>query len=210
MLGMVDTSGAVIWTKNYSFSGSPALYRSICTRKKDIVAVGIATIAGEGNSGFILNVDSTGEPNWHRRYNYNEDTDFFYGVIEANDGSFLVNGAASDTDGTGQNLWLVKLDSMGCLEPNCWEVGIEDAKANELGVSVFPNPAAEWINFKLPVNSGDITLEMFTFSGKRVMNTTLFAPLEAIQVSHLPVGLYLLKFTNGNGANSTQRIIIAR
>ncbi|MBX7203646.1 MAG: T9SS type A sorting domain-containing protein [Bacteroidia bacterium] len=210
VLGLADTSGALIWTRNYSYSGNPAFYNAICTSRKDIIAVGIATLSGEGDSGFIMSVDSMGEPNWSRRYNYNEFTDFFSNLIETSDGGFLINGSASDIDGSGQNLWLVKLDSMGCLEPNCWEVGIEDAKANELGVKVFPNPASEWLNFKLPGNSGEITLEVFSISGQRVLHTTLFAPLEAIQVGHLPLGLYLAKLTNSDGTNSTQRIVIAR
>ncbi len=77
-------------------------------------------------------------------------------------------------------------------------------------VKVFPNPASEWLNFKLPGNSGEITLEGFSISGQRVLHTTLFAPLEAIQVGHLPLGLYLAKLTNSDGTSSTQRIVIAR
>ncbi len=86
--------------------------------------------------------------------------------------------------------------------------GMGEVKAERM--KVFPNPASEWLNFKLPVNTGEIVLEVFSISGQRVMNTTLFAPLEAIQVSHLPVGLYLLRFTDGNGQAVTQRIVIAR
>ena len=136
---------------------------------------------------------------------------YFIDFIETQDHHLLISGAADDGSCCGgQNAWLVKLDSMGCLEPGCWEVGIEDAKENELGVKVFPNPAGEWVNFKLPGNSGEITLEVFSISGQRVLHTALFAPLEAVQVSHLPAGLYLLKLTNKNGTSSAQRIIIAR
>jgi len=208
---LVDTSGEVKFTKDISYPMSFSQYSSKLTTDSKIVTVGLTgATPSENNAGYIALYDLEFNTIWQRRYNYNANTDFFVDVIETSDGGFLVSGAASDTDGTGQNLWLVKLDSMGCLEPGCWEVGTEDAKENELGVMVFPNPASEWLNFKLPGNNGEIRLEVFSISGKRVMNTTLFAPLEAIQVNHLPLGLYLLRFTDEKGTRSTQRIVIAR
>lgn len=209
VLGLIDTSGTVLWTKAYAFEGQPNVYRSVRTRKGDIVAVGLA---GPGdNSGFILSVDSTGELNWSRRYNYNESTDFFINIIETSDGGFLVNGSATDpTEEGGQNLWLIKLDSLGCLTPRCRVVGLEDVQENELGIKLFPNPANDWLNLKLPESPGEITLEVFSVSGRRMMNLKLYAPWESIQVSHLPAGLYLVKFTDGEGRSSTQRLIVAR
>ena len=116
VLSLIDTNGIPIWIRSYSYSGSPAFYNAICTSRKDIVSVGIATVSGEGDSGYILSVDSTGEPNWNRTYNYNESTDFFNNIIETSDKGFLINGSADDSfEGGGANLWLVKLDSMGCL-----------------------------------------------------------------------------------------------
>ena len=210
-ISLADTSGNIKWTKSYDYPNRLNQYITHKTKNEGLITVGLTNSAPQNhdNAGYISRHEADGTLLWQRHYNYNAETDFFVDVIETSDGGFLVNGAAFNDD-TGQDLWLVKLDSMGCLEPNCWEVGIEDAKENELGIKVFPNPAAEWINFKLPVNSGDITLEMFTISGKRVMNTKLFAPLEAIQVGHLPMGLYLAKLTNSDGTVSTQKIVIAR
>ncbi len=207
---LIDSIGNVL--KNNTFNS----YRTdgyVGRRVKDggIVVVGIASGTAQGNTGYLAKADSNGVLIWQRTINHGPGTDYFIDFIETSDHHILISGAADDGSCCGgQNAWLVKLDSMGCLEPNCWEVGIEDAKENALGIKVFPNPAAEWINFKLPVNSGDITLEMFTISGKRVMNTKLFAPLEAIQVGHLPMGLYLAKLTNSDGTVSTQKIVIAR
>jgi hypothetical protein len=207
----IDANGNIFRDKKLPYIQDTDGYVSRETSDGNIVTVGITNNNIESNAGYIAKIGQEGNIIWQRRYNHGPGVDYFIDFIETQNHHLLISGAADDGNCCGgQNAWLVKLDSMGCLEPNCWEVGIEDAKENELGVRAFPNPAAEWINFKLPVNSGDITLEMFTFSGKRVMNTTLFAPLEAIQVSHLPVGLYLLRFTDGNGQAVTQRIVIAR
>ncbi|MCC6767468.1 MAG: T9SS type A sorting domain-containing protein, partial [Bacteroidia bacterium] len=207
---LIDSAGNVLKNNSLNSPGC-AGYVGRKVSNGGIVVVGITTIEGQGDAGYIAKTDSNGTLLWQRIINYDTGTDYFIDFIVTSDHHLLISGAASDGSCCGgQNAWLVKLDSMGCLEPNCWEVGIEDAKENALGIKVFPNPAAEWINFKLPVNSGDITLEMFTISGKRVMNTKLFAPLEAIQVGHLPMGLYLAKLTNSDGTVSTQKIVIAR
>ncbi len=207
----IDSAGEVIKNNTYTYIQRAFNYLGRKVFDNGIVCIGITTNDEESNAGYILKTDDDGNLLWQRRYNHGPGVDYFIDFIETQDHHLLISGAADDGSCCGgQNAWLVKLDSMGCLEPGCWEVGIEDAKANELGVKVFPNPASEWLNFKLPGNSGEIRLEVFSISGKRVMNTTLFAPLEAVQVSHLPAGLYLLKLTNKNGTSSAQRIIIAR
>ena len=207
---LIDSAGNVLKNNSLNSPGC-AGYVGRKVSNGGIVVVGITTIEGQGDAGYIAKTDSNGTLLWQRIINYDTGTDYFIDFIVTSDHHLLISGAASDGSCCGgQNAWLVKLDSMGCLEPNCWEVGIEDAKENELGIKVFPNPANEWLNFKLPVHAGEITVELFSISGQRVMSTTLFAPLEAIQVGHLPAGLYLVKLTDGNGIGSTQRIIITR
>jgi hypothetical protein len=207
---MIDTSGEIIWNKSYLYESVFDQYDATRAMNGDIISIGITTVADEGNSGYISRIDSTGEVLWQRRYNYNENTDFFTNVIETSDGGLLINGSADDGfEGGGQNLWLVKLDSMGCLEPNCW-VGLESVEANKLGVSIFPNPANDWLNFKLQNTMQPVALELFSIAGQREMNTKLTAPLEAIQISHLSAGLYLAKFTLEDGRSVTERVVIAR
>jgi hypothetical protein len=210
ILSIIDTAGLEIWTKTYEYPFNFAHYYSRRTRSGDIVTTGITTVDGEGDSGYISRTDSIGELRWQRRYNYNEFTDFFGDFIETSDGGLLVCGAADDDFCCGgQNLWLVKLDSLGCLEPNCW-VGFEDVIENDLGIKVFPNPSNEWLNFKLPEHARGVGLEVLSISGQRVMNTKLYAPLEAIQVNHLPAGLYLIKFTLGDGRSVTEKVVLGR
>ena len=155
-----------------------------------------------------------------RHINFGPGVDYFIDFAETSDHGLLISGAAAD-DGccslgnydticcSGQNLWLVKLDSMGCLEPDCW-VGLNEVKPNDLGISVYPNPANDWINFKLKVANKPVNLEIYSIFGQRVMNTKLFASLKAVQVSHLSAGLYFAKFTLQDGRSVTGRILISR
>jgi hypothetical protein len=203
----LDTAGIVLWNTTQILD-TDAIDQYISRRNLngDITSVGLID---NDNAGFISRTDSLGELRWFRRYDYNSNTDFFIDILETSDSGLLVNGSATDIGAGGQNLWLVKLDSMGCLEPNCW-VGLESVEPNAFGVSLFPNPANDWLNIKLHNPSQPITLELFDVSGQRLMHTQLFAPLEAIQVNHLATGLYLAKFTMNNGSSIMERVVLAR
>jgi len=206
---LVDTTGIEIFNRIDTIEYEVDKYISRRLRNGNIISVGLAYNQSpfENDSGFISGADSLGNRLWYRKYQYNQNTDFFIDFLETSDGGLLINGSADV--GFDQNLWLVKLDSNGCLEPNCW-VGFKDVAENNLGIKVFPNPANEWLNFKLPDYAKTVNLEVFSISGQRVVNTKLFAPLEAIQVNNLPSGLYLLKFTLGDGRSVTERVVVAR
>jgi hypothetical protein len=212
-VNFLELEGEVLWTRTYSYLGSTDPYFNFITNDKGIVLIGNTSVDSqtEGNAGYILKTDSMGNLLWQRRYNYNRFTDFFAQGIETSDHSILISGSARDTaiDGGGQNLWVVKLDSMGCLEPNCW-VGLETIAPNNLGIKVFPNPANEWLQFGINQADGPIMLELYTISGALVLNTTLIAPLEAIQVNHLKPGIYIAKFQNKAGVVESQKIVITR
>ncbi|MEZ5173347.1 MAG: T9SS type A sorting domain-containing protein [Bacteroidia bacterium] len=211
-VNVLKFNGELIWTRTYSFIGTQNPYQNFITYDNGVVLVGLTTVdaQAEGNAGYVMKADSLGNVLWQRRYNYNRFTDFFQSGIETSDHSILISGSARDTaiDGGGQNLWVVKLDSMGCLEPDCW-VGFESANTNELGISVYPNPTTDWLNFKLNSSSEPITLELFSISGSLVMKINLVAHLESIQVSHLQPGIYLAKFTDKSGSIIIDKIIIS-
>jgi hypothetical protein len=200
-------NGDIIFDKQNNYTQTAELYNSRKVSNNEIFSVGITTNNTESNSGFYMRCDSMGNPIYLRRVNYLNEVDFFLDFIETSDGGILINGAAADTpeDG-GQNLWLVKLDSMGCLEPDCW-VGIEQADANALGVAVYPNPATDWLYLKYD-NTHKITLEIFNLSGQLVLQHQQMAPKEGIEISHLPVGLYLLRLVDELGNMATEKLVV--
>ncbi len=202
-------NGDIIFDKQNNYTQSALLYISRKVSNGEIFSVGLTSNTTESNSGFYMRTDSMGNPIYLRRVNYLNEVDFFLDFIETSDGGILINGAAADTpeDG-GQNLWLVKLDSMGCLEPDCW-VGVEQAEANTLGVAVYPNPATDWLYLKYD-NTRKITLEIFNLSGQRVLQHQHMAPKESIEISQLPAGLYLLRFVDELGNVATEKIIVER
>ncbi len=208
MLTKINGNGDVIWQRTYSYGTALALYTSIQTFDSGIVSVGITGVSdANGDDAYIQKVDAAGNLLWQKSFNgVASGVDFFSSVIETSDGGLLINGSTNEGLAGGQNLWLVKLDSMGCLEPNCW-VGVEQAEANTLGVAVYPNPASDWLYLKYD-NTHKITLEIFNLSGQRVLHHQHMAPKEGIEISQLPAGLYLLRFVDEMGNVATEKIIV--
>jgi hypothetical protein len=207
LLRLNAENGDIIFDKQNNYTQSALLYISRKVSDGEIFSVGLTSNTTESNSGFYMRCDSMGNPIYLRRVNYLNEVDFFLDFIETSDEGILINGAAADTpeDG-GQNLWLVKLDSLGCLEPDCW-VGVEQAEVNTIGVSIYPNPATDWLYLKYD-NMRNITLEIFNLSGQLVLQHQQMAPKEGIEISHLPSGLYLLRFVDEFGNVATEKLVV--
>ena len=207
-IAKIDADGDVIWMKTFPFGTELNLYNSIKTTYGGMVSVGLTTVTTQnGNDAYIQKVDFEGNLLWQRSFNgIGYGVDFFSNVIETSDGGLLINGSTNEGFAGGQNLWLVKLDSMGCLEPDCW-VGVEQADANKLGVAVYPNPATDWLYLKYD-NTRKITLEIFNLSGQRVLQHQHIAPKESIEISHLPSGLYLLRFVDEVGNVAMEKLVV--
>jgi hypothetical protein len=205
----INSDGDVIWQREFPFGYELSLYSSIQVLDEGIVSIGLTTLnSTNGNDGFIQRINYDGNLVWQRYFNGSASvTDYFTDIIETSDGGILACGAAGDANESGgQNLWLVKLDSLGCLEPDCW-VGVEQADANTLGVAVYPNPATDWLYLKYD-NTSKISLEIFNLSGQRVLQHQHMAPKEGIEISHLPSGLYLLRFVDEFGNMATEKLVV--
>ncbi len=208
ILTKIDSNGDIIWQQTYLNGTGLTLYKSIQTSDFGIVSVGLTDVTLQnGNDAYIQKVDFEGNLLWQKSFNgIGSGVDFFSNVIETSDGGLLINGSTNEGFSGGQNLWLVKLDSMGCLEPDCW-VGVEQADANTLGVAVYPNPATDWLYLKYD-NTHKITLEIFNLSGQKVLQHQHMAPKEGIEISHLPAGLYLLRFVDELGNVATEKLVV--
>lgn len=138
----------------------------------------------------------------------------FMNSIVARD-TLLATGAlnfqAVDVDSTA--------DHGGCFDPamtntllfflgfqQIGTVGIDDpVELSRLNIS--PNPAGNVLKFQqLPV---DGQLEIIDFQGKTYISTSVQAGDATIQVSHLPNGIYLAKFSAG-GQIRMERVVIQR
>ena len=98
---------------------------------------------------------------------------------------------------------LITNNANGCnneeeVEEACVWVGIDEQGDLEL-MSIYPNPAQSAITIELPVNTeNNINLTISNTSGQEVIKTSLSGLRAEINISHLPVGIYIVKAWNNS------------
>lgn len=151
----VEPNGSTVWSKTYD----GAAYNTALFAVKevspggDLIAVGQSSLPSLFN-GVLLRTTAQGDSVWMRYYQY-ADSVWTQGhgtlrdVVPTADGGFIAVGAAYPGSNNpnnppiyGQDTWVVKVDSMGCLEPGCHLItGLTSQVTNLRGaLRVWPNP----------------------------------------------------------------------
>ena len=215
----LDTKGNIIWSKEYGQPGYGETAFGIHRLKNGDYVIpgqrgGLSSI--DGIKGTLLKINSQGDSLWYREYEYhpcNESDDYFRDMKPTSDGGFVVAGffnvrpfdCPSDTG--SQDMWVIKLDSIGCPYPNCDTITGVIPLFPEVGeVQVYPNPAQE--RFSLQGNlEYPVTIELYDVQGKKISVQQLFAN-ESFSTQTLTHGLYIYKVTEHNGKVSRGKVVI--
>jgi hypothetical protein len=85
-------------------------------------------------------------------------------------------------------------------------VGVNELTTDRQKAVIFPNPAMDKFNIRVPAQFGEIfSIEMFSSAGKLVLKTTKTTDINIIGFER---GLYLVTATNGDGEKISARMII--
>ncbi len=74
-------------------------------------------------------------------------------------------------------------------------VSVEDKKFDQIEISVYPNPADNYINVK-STNLDDASIEIFTMTGKQIKQIELKSETSRINISDICPGIYIIKIWN--------------
>jgi len=200
------------------------LYR---TANGDIIGMGSINLLDEdlGVAGWIFRLNPQGELLWERRI---ADLTRPYlrswlsSAVENADGSLVFVGTILDTytDQTpvinDYNIWVVKLDSEGCLEPDCGTYQVITNTTTEVvptgspELRIYPNPArgafqVSMEGFQQPLYPAVIAL--------RDMNGRLVRQVEQsgntdIDIAGLPAGIYVVQVQTAAGQTGVARVVV--
>lgn len=137
--------------------------------------------------------NTDGEMLWEQVYYYDFDgPNYIYHQIGTADSGFVGVGATSGT-GTVQDIWVLKLDSEGCLVENC-TVALDEPKEKEPveELTFVPNPASALTTIRYPVkNPGKEVVFLLTdIFGRMVSNADISTGEVKLELSRLPAGAY--------------------
>lgn len=161
-LARVDTSGTVLWWHTY---GPDRYVQAMMSAREcangDIIAAGRSLSITLGEQGVMLRTNAQGDSLWMRYYYYQDSLmsdgkGVLNDVWPTADGGFMAVGEAygsnsgNDPLGLSVDMWVLKVDSLGCVEPGCDLItGLQAVVANHRdALQVSPNPATHRVQVR--------------------------------------------------------------
>lgn len=209
----LDPDGSVQWQRLYGPQRNTALFVvQEVTPDLDLIACGFAYV-GSQPRGLLLRTTATGDSLWMREYDYYDaevtnGKGAFYDVQPTPDGGFIAVGVALAVAGQyTQDVWVVKTDSMGCIEPGCHLItGMESQITNlKDALRVWPNPVARGgavqVSVELPSNfvvQGQLRLTVTDALGRLVQEQVVAQGTTNLNFGNaqLTTGLYHLHLSD--------------
>jgi len=169
----------------------------------NLVATAIEPLGSRPFLGSMFKVDLLGDLLWYRQYRKldgDRSGDALRGVCPTTDGGYVAVGNLYPQipDVGSQDVWVIKVDSMGCINfDDCW-VGEKELPMphNETEMlRVHPNPAKDKIQLNFGSDELHLpkTLHLYDGFGRLQRTVELTPGQEEANISGLPPGLYVGK-----------------
>ncbi len=219
----LDADLNIIWEKEHNANSPIASLRQL-KENEDGTLIGVGIWVDPPTAyeyGVIMKFTSEGELLWERKYQHATEGfavhNRFYDVVEIPEGGgYVACGERNDLE-TGQNAWVIKVDSLGCLVAGCDTItSVNELESIEqVQFLVGPNPTSDYLNVFVPdihrqTESNFISLELRNSEGK-LIETVQVGGYEAtyiLDVKSYDRGLYVISMMNGNKVLSHKKIIL--
>ncbi|TVR77240.1 MAG: T9SS C-terminal target domain-containing protein, partial [Chitinophagaceae bacterium] len=204
-----DKNGDVLWTNGFSGGIKSETFRTMVVKDDNIYIVGSTGSYGEGGTSilFISFSLGSGALNWFTVYG-SDTSDDVSKLITTDDGGFLFTG------GSQSSMYIVKTDSLGCVEPGCHVVSnvrddVED-EVLEVQIAVYPNPASHLLNIVLSGNmqANSYFITMTDILGRQVVSKNVASYLTSIDVTALTSGMYVVNVFKDNVHVAGKKVIV--
>ena len=182
VLKLNKNNGNTIWNRQYD------TIRTACyPRMIKVDEIGNPMIIGSefypengyyNEQSWVFKLNSNGDSIFFRRFNKTNDqntiTNRVFDFCTDEEKNIYICGEFSDSN-TPQSLWLVKMDSLGCLQPGCDPTaGIEEPYYLKPGqLQIYPNPATTQTTITYPIAEKALTLQIYNMLGQKVYEEKL-------------------------------------
>ncbi len=225
----LDTAGNEIWDKTYGEAVFGTGFFSVAevSSSGDLIACGQKWYQTDGGfpyrKGILVRANSEGDSLWMREYFYYDSVlvdcqGVFRDVQPTPDGGFVVVGETrgningNNPPGLSVDVWVVKVDSLGCIEPGCnIPLGITTQITNMgYALTLHPVPLSPskgeqlHVGIHLPANfktEGPLALTVVSMEGKWVRQGAVptSAPNEVVlDVTGLAPGAYTVHLSDAH------------
>lgn len=216
----INNSGTIIWDKYYLKS---QYYMYPCNIRVNndgtIITSGKTMITFPLNTGWMMKLKENGDSLWYREYRLltGEDSyNILYDAIQTSDNGYLgcgyVNPVSPDT-GT-QDVWLVKVDSMGCESASyCW-VDIKEPAINKVSdeLEIWPNPVDDNFSVRFTINNkqNSKVLLCYTLQGQEIMKRIIPANRTSIAIDCQAwlAGMYIIQLVEDGVVVGRGKVVV--
>ncbi len=164
-------------------------------------------------TGLIMKITPNLEVLWKREYRVSPPESLYHEMfnegVEMPDHGFVLCGTAFGPleDSTNQNGWVIRVDSLGCLEPGCnfsSAAPEPPGEAPDIGITLSPNPTSGILHLAL-TRAGDVLLgvRVFDLQG-RVLSDVQYLRSAGwrecvLDLSGQPAGAYVVQVRTSVG-----------
>ncbi len=224
------------WRYSFVKESLMRLFKIIPCKNGDIVGIANNHINGDNHTyrPWLFRMSPDGVLKWSR---WVRDTsfvgllptqfqdDFFENVLEDEDGYLVIAGSQDfETAYTPTNLWVIKLDSMGCMVPGCQDsvlylnstVAVDEPGQPVVGRQVWfniaPNPANNFFEMRffeaLPYRNARV--EVVSESGRSVFSEGLPVGVSSKKIDCVdwPPGVYFITFSENGRTFQTEKVVV--
>lgn len=214
----ISPTGDKIWEKIYGSERRDYFRQAIVNVDSSIVVMGYQTserLTVNDADAWLVKFDKNGNKIWDRFYNnysplrHEHPSDLVYKMEITEDKGFIMVGWSDNPDllNPTQDVWLLKVDSFGCLVPGCQGVGIDGKRISTEEVIIFPNPAVDHINLK---HREKIKYYQILDAQAKVVQKGSYSE-EGIQLNvELAKGAYLLHVEFESGTQGFGKLLLHR
>jgi len=166
-----DMSGDTLWTRTYGGIDNDCAYSVIQATDSGFIVAGYTNSIGAGYFDFyLIKTNSSGDTLWTRTYGGSND-DYGRSVAQTSDGGFIIAGGTSSFGAGGEDIYLIKTDSLGYTA-----IGESPtARPDEFAIFAYPNPFNSAVKISFTCHSREngnpesgVVVEIFDIAGRRV------------------------------------------
>lgn len=189
----INTAGNVIWLREYGpvapATGLTSVYEN---STGEIIAAGVTL--NSIYEGTIFKIAANGDSLWYRTYHADStDLNEILNVRPTSDNGMMTAGHVNSSITGAQDVWAMKLDSMGCEIAGCNLTSVGEVIPASSHI-VFPVPADEILNVQFSDPSPMHEISILDLSGREVRPSQIHFGLSTqLDISELPPGIYFVR-----------------
>ncbi len=217
----INNAGSTLWDKSYGKSATlSGLGQVFVLPGGDIISNGFynpGISEGPFSWSWILKTNSDGDSIWMRwHYLFSSDgaDNELNDIKPTPDGGFILCGEADSNPVIPQSIWVLKVDSLGCLVPGCQNVGMKELVMKNEELGMYPNPASDVVTLKLPgfVSQDAQEVRLFSSTGQEVLREMLTPGNDTptISIRHLAPGAYFVRVITAEMSVVSSKVLIIR